>query len=93
WYRCLSRCLSSTRLLLVPYLLVILPGALSMTRPSESGGAAAPVAGSYDAIIIAVAHEQFKAMGAAGIRAFGKPDSIIYDVKYVLQCHAVDGRL
>ena len=24
---------------------------------------------------------------------FGKPDSIIYDVKYVLQCHAVDGRL
>ena len=54
---------------------------------------AAPVAGSYDAIIIAVAHDQFKAMGAAGIRALGKPDSIIYDVKYVLPRDAVDGRL
>jgi UDP-N-acetyl-D-galactosamine dehydrogenase len=54
---------------------------------------AAPVAGSYDAIIIAVAHEQFKTMGSAGIRALGKPDSIIYDVKYVLPRDAVDGRL
>ena len=57
-------------------------------RPS-----AAPQHGSYDAIIIAVAHEQFKALGAAGIRAFGKSDSIIYDVKYVLPRDAVDGRL
>lgn len=54
---------------------------------------AAPAAGSYDAIIIAVAHEQFKALGADGIRAFGKPDSIIFDVKYVLPRDAVDGRL
>jgi UDP-N-acetyl-D-galactosamine dehydrogenase len=54
---------------------------------------AAPQPGTYDAIIIAVAHEQFKTLGAAGIRAFGKPDSIIYDVKYVLPRDAVDGRL
>jgi UDP-N-acetyl-D-galactosamine dehydrogenase len=54
---------------------------------------AAPQPGTYDAIIIAVAHEQFKILGAAGIRAFGKPDSIIYDVKYVLPRDAVDGRL
>jgi UDP-N-acetyl-D-galactosamine dehydrogenase len=54
---------------------------------------AAPVVGSYDAIIIAVAHDQFKVLGAAGIRALGKPDSIIFDVKYVLPRDAVDGRL
>jgi UDP-N-acetyl-D-galactosamine dehydrogenase len=54
---------------------------------------AAPQPGTYDAIIIAVAHEQFKALGAVGIRALGKPDSIIYDVKYVLPRDAVDGRL
>ncbi len=54
---------------------------------------AAPQPGTYDAIIIAVAHEQFKTLGAAGICAFGKSDSIIYDVKYVLRRDAVDGRL
>lgn len=53
----------------------------------------APSAGTYDAIIIAVAHQQFKDLGANGIRAFGKANSIIYDVKYVLPREAVDGRL
>ena len=52
-----------------------------------------PELGSYDAIIIAVAHHQFKTLGAAGIRAFGKPHSIIYDVKHILPRAAVDGRL
>ncbi|HMB55715.1 MAG TPA: Vi polysaccharide biosynthesis UDP-N-acetylglucosamine C-6 dehydrogenase TviB [Arenimonas sp.] len=54
---------------------------------------AAPQAGVYDAIIIAVGHKQFAAMGAAGIRAFGKPGSVLYDVKCVLPREAVDGRL
>jgi len=54
---------------------------------------AAPEAGSYDAIILAVGHEQFAALGAAGIRAYGKPGSVLYDVKYVLPREAVDGRL
>ena len=48
---------------------------------------------TYDAIIIAVAHDQFKALGAAGIRAFGKKASIIFDVKHILPRDAVDGRL
>jgi UDP-N-acetyl-D-glucosamine/UDP-N-acetyl-D-galactosamine dehydrogenase len=52
-----------------------------------------PVPGAYDAIIIAVAHQQFMELGANGIRAFGKPNSIIFDVKYVLPRDAVDGRL
>lgn len=54
---------------------------------------AQPQAGSYDAVIVAVGHQQFVALGAAGIRAFGKPDTVIYDVKYVLPREAVDGRL
>ena len=53
----------------------------------------APERGMYDAIIIAVAHRQFAELGAEGIRAFGKPESILYDVKYVLPRDAVDGRL
>jgi UDP-N-acetyl-D-galactosamine dehydrogenase len=54
---------------------------------------AAPAAGVYDAIIIAVAHHQFKALGAEGIRVFGKPASVIFDVKHILPREAVDGRL
>jgi len=54
---------------------------------------AEPAAGGYDAIIVAVGHRQYVAMGAEGIRQFGKPSSIVYDVKYVLPRDAVDGRL
>ena len=54
---------------------------------------AVPERGAYDAVIIAVAHQQFAELGAEGIRAFGKPESILYDVKYVLPRDAVDGRL
>jgi UDP-N-acetyl-D-glucosamine/UDP-N-acetyl-D-galactosamine dehydrogenase len=52
-----------------------------------------PEPGTYDAIIIAVGHAQFVEWGAEGIRAFGKPGSVVYDVKYVLPRDAVDGRL
>jgi len=54
---------------------------------------AQPAQASYDAVIVAVGHQQFVSMGAEGIRAFGKPASVIYDVKYVLPREAVDGRL
>ncbi|HHJ13066.1 MAG TPA: Vi polysaccharide biosynthesis UDP-N-acetylglucosamine C-6 dehydrogenase TviB [Gammaproteobacteria bacterium] len=57
-------------------------------RPIES-----PAAGSYDAIVLAVAHDQFRDMGAEGIRALGKPGSVLYDVKHLLPSDAVDGRL
>ena len=52
-----------------------------------------PAAGAYDAVIIAVAHHQFKELGAAGIRAFGKPEHVLYDLKYVLAAHESDLRL
>ena len=51
------------------------------------------MAGAYDAIIIAVAHHQFKAMGAAAIRALGKPDHVLYDLKYLLPISDSDLRL
>jgi len=52
-----------------------------------------PQVGVYDAVIIAVGHQQFADMGVEAIRGLGKPASIIYDVKYVLPRGAVDGRL
>ena len=52
-----------------------------------------PAQHEYDAVIVAVAHREFAQLGADGIRAFGKPVSVVYDVKYVLPRDAVDGRL
>jgi UDP-N-acetyl-D-galactosamine dehydrogenase len=49
--------------------------------------------GVYDAVVVAVGHDQFRALGAEGIRAFCKPECVVYDVKYVLPRDAVDGRL
>ena len=48
---------------------------------------------AYDAIIIAVAHEQFKSMGAPALRALGKPQHVLYDLKYVLSAAESDMRL
>jgi len=52
-----------------------------------------PQAGAYDGIVLAVAHQQFAAMGAAAIRAYGKPEHILYDLKYVLGADESDLRL
>lgn len=49
--------------------------------------------GSYDAVVVAVAHRQFREMGIARIRALCKPDAVIYDVKYLFDASQVDGRL
>ncbi len=54
---------------------------------------AEPEKGAYDVIIIAVGHDEFKAMGASGIKAFGKDISVLYDIKYVLPAELVDDRL
>ena len=54
---------------------------------------AAPQAGDYDLVILAVAHNQFTELGADGVRAFGKATSVLYDVKSALPRDAVDGRL
>lgn len=48
---------------------------------------------TYDGIILAVSHDEFRAMGAEGIRALGKAVHVLYDLKYVLTAEAVDLRL
>ena len=52
-----------------------------------------PLANHYDAIILAVKHEQFIQMGAKAIRALGKEKHVLYDIKYLLSADKVDGRL
>jgi len=52
-----------------------------------------PRQGAYDVVIIAVAHDEFRALGADGLRAFGKDTSVLYDIKYILPPNEVDDRL
>jgi UDP-N-acetyl-D-galactosamine dehydrogenase len=52
-----------------------------------------PQKGSYDVIVLAVAHREFTEMGIEGVRAFGNGNSVIYDIKYVLPGDQVDDRL
>jgi UDP-N-acetyl-D-galactosamine dehydrogenase len=52
-----------------------------------------PLKGSYDAIILAVAHQQFIDMGADEIRNFGKPRHVLFDIKYMFPAEEADGRL
>jgi UDP-N-acetyl-D-glucosamine/UDP-N-acetyl-D-galactosamine dehydrogenase len=54
---------------------------------------AQPEQGSYDAVILAVAHNEFRQLGIKGIKAFCKAESVVYDLKYVLPASAVDMRL
>jgi UDP-N-acetyl-D-glucosamine/UDP-N-acetyl-D-galactosamine dehydrogenase len=56
-----------------------------ITKQSEKG--------HYDAIILAVAHDQFKTMTEQKIRACGKDTHILYDLKYVLPAAQSDLRL
>ncbi len=52
-----------------------------------------PIEGKYDAIILAVAHNIFKKIGANSLRKLGKNNHILYDIKYMLTADEVDGRL
>lgn len=52
-----------------------------------------PEQGAYDAVVVAVAHQQFKAMGIDKVRSLAKENSIVYDLKYVFGADDVDIRL
>ncbi|MFO1305214.1 MAG: Vi polysaccharide biosynthesis UDP-N-acetylglucosamine C-6 dehydrogenase TviB [Burkholderiales bacterium] len=52
-----------------------------------------PGVGSYDAIVVAVAHREFREMGAERIRGLCRTPGVIYDVKHILATDAVDARL
>ncbi|MYD96251.1 MAG: nucleotide sugar dehydrogenase [Gammaproteobacteria bacterium] len=52
-----------------------------------------PAADSYDAIVIAVAHDAFRALGSERIRAFGRAGAVVFDVKHLLAAGDADERL
>ena len=53
-----------------------------------------PQQGNYDAVVIAVGHQQFKAMGMETIRTLGKPEAnLVYDLKYLFPADQTDLRL
>ena len=52
-----------------------------------------PEFGTYDAILLAVAHRQFAELGGEGIRAWLKPGGVLFDIKHLLPREASDERL
>tara|TARA_B110000211_G_scaffold43421_1_gene45518 strand:+ start:1193 stop:2461 length:1269 start_codon:yes stop_codon:yes gene_type:complete len=52
-----------------------------------------PIKDQYDAIVLAVAHDEFKSLSEKQIRAFGKDNHVLYDIKYLLKANESDGRL
>ena len=52
-----------------------------------------PQSGQYAAVVLAVGHHQFVAMGESGIKAFGQAGAVLFDVKGILPLGAADGRL
>ncbi|MCD5978823.1 Vi polysaccharide biosynthesis UDP-N-acetylglucosamine C-6 dehydrogenase TviB [Pseudomonas quasicaspiana] len=52
-----------------------------------------PEENTYDAIVIAVSHQEFKELGSAGVRKFGKQSHVLYDLKYIFSSEESDLRL
>ena len=52
-----------------------------------------PEEGKYDAIILAVAHNEFKKLSVDEIRVFGGKTHVLYDIKYLLNSNESEGRL
>lgn len=52
-----------------------------------------PDCNTYDAVILAVAHDEYRAMGGKAIRSFGRAGAVIYDLKYVIAAQDADLRL
>jgi len=49
-----------------------------------------PQDAGHDAIILAVAHNRFKGMGACVMRSFGRANHVLYDLKNVLSTEESD---
>ena len=52
-----------------------------------------PRASHYDAIVLAVAHDQFRTLGAGGVRRYGRDNALLYDIKSLFPRETVDARL
>jgi UDP-N-acetyl-D-galactosamine dehydrogenase len=57
-------------------------------RPTRSLGN-----GRYDVAVVAVAHQEFRQLGAAGVRRLCRKNHVLYDIKHVFKAEEVDGRL
>ncbi len=55
--------------------------------------AAEPAPGRYDAVIVAVGHQEFIEGGVERARALGRPNAVLFDVKGLYPRDATDGRL
>ena len=60
---------------------------------SENNTRIAIIGLGYVSLPLAVAHDEFIKMSVSDIKAFGKKEHILYDVKYLLNSKDVDGRL
>ncbi len=58
---------------------------LRLTRSLQKNG--------YDAAVVAVAHQEFRELGAAQVHKLCRKSHIIYDIKHVFPSADVDGRL
>ena len=47
----------------------------------------------YDAAVVAVAHREFRDLGAEGVRRLCRKNHVLYDIKHVFPAAEVDGRL
>jgi UDP-N-acetyl-D-glucosamine/UDP-N-acetyl-D-galactosamine dehydrogenase len=52
-----------------------------------------PHRGHYDAVVLAIAHREFKALGATAIRRLCRRNHVLYHIKYTSSAGEVDGRL
>jgi UDP-N-acetyl-D-galactosamine dehydrogenase len=52
-----------------------------------------PTTGQYAALVLAVGHREFLAMGEQGIKSMGQPGAVVFDVKGILPLGVADGRL
>lgn len=52
-----------------------------------------PTKGTYDAVVLAVAHNEFRELGVNAVRGFAKKNHVLYDIKHLFAAAEVDGRL
>jgi len=52
-----------------------------------------PLNGKYDAIVLAVGHNEFTKMSEDQLRKLGRKNHVLYDIKYILNVDEADGRL
>ena len=52
-----------------------------------------PATEKYDAIVLAVNHDQFQELTIGELKSYGKENHVLYDIKYLLSPDQVDGRL